>query len=42
MRVDCGLGGGDIVAGCSCLGVTGIVVVLAGGVVGRSILGILV
>ena len=25
MRVDCGLGGGDIVVGRSCLGVTGIV-----------------
>ena len=40
--MDCGLGGGDIVMGHSCLGVTGIVVVLAGGVVGCLILGILV
>ena len=38
----CGLGGGDIGAGRSCLGVTGSLVVLAGGVVGRSILGICV
>jgi len=41
-RVDCGLGGGDIGTGRSCLGVTGSLVVLAGGVVGRSILGICV
>ena len=42
MRVDCSLGGGDMGAGCSCLGVTGNLVVLAGSVVGHSILGIIV
>ena len=40
MCIDCGLGGGDIVAGRFCLGVAGIVVALLGGVLGRSILGI--
>jgi len=42
MCMDCSLRGGDIGAGCSCLGVTGSLVALAGGVVGHSILGITV
>ena len=38
-RVFWGLGGGDLGSGCSRLGVTGIVVDVAGGVFGRSMLG---